>query len=379
MANDLTDLMKTEIMPLALPVLREACVMPALVSTNFSKQAAEQNDKIRIPKAQNLGAAGDFDPSSGSSSTDLGDEKVDITLSQWKYKQFQMSDKEMMESVTAGILPSAVDSSVRALANAIDADLLALYKDIPYYHGTAGTTPDAKEDVTGVRKVLQKNLAPNEMRRLLLDVEAEDKLLQVFSDAEKVGSTEALRNACLGRLFGFETYSDQLIQEHTAGTFAAGSPVVNGAVSAGATSMAIDGGSASETIKAGDAFTVAGVDGQFVFTADATASTGAIASASFYPAAPTGGFADNAVITILDDHTPSLAFHRDAFALAVRPLGDGGQSESSSIAIEVDPLSGLPLRMETWRSPGNATRYWRFDILYGVKTLQPELAARLLG
>jgi hypothetical protein len=35
--------------------------------------------------------------------------------------------------------------------------------------------------------------------------------------------------------------------------------------------------------------------------------------------------------------------------------------------------------LETWRDPKFATRYWRFDVLYGYKLLRPELACRLRG
>ncbi len=381
MANVLTDLMNTIILPLALATLRENCVMPALVTTDFSAEAKEQGDTIRVPLPQNMGTADTMVPATGSSSTDLDDPKVDITLDQWKYKQFQMTDKEMLESVTSAVLPSAAEAAVKSLANSIGFSLLALYKDIPYFYGTAGTTPDEAADLIGARKVLQQNLAPMDDRRAVLDVEAEAALLNAFKDASATGSIQVMKEASMGRKFGLDTFSDQLIVDHTAGTLAAGSPLVNGAVSAAATTMNIDGGSGTETIKAGDVFTVAGASGQYVFTADATASGGAITGAAFYPAAPTGGFADNAAITIAASHTPNLVFQKGAFALAVRSLNDStvGENTASDIAVQVDPITGLPLRLETWRSPSNATRYWRFDILYGIKTLRKELACRLLG
>lgn len=384
MPNTLTELMQTQILPPALKVLREACRMPMLVHSDFSGAAVEHKAVIRIPGPQNAGDADDMPTAiaaGGSSSTDLGDDKVDITMDQWKYKQFQMTDKEMAESVNNGILPSAAEAAVKSLANAVGNSLLELYKDIPYFFGDPSNSyARLADDIVGVRKVLEGNLCPEDMRRLLIDIDTEANLLVAFKDADKTGTTQALRNAVLGTLFGFDVYKDQLIGSHTAGTFAAGTPAVNGDVDAGATTMDINGGSASETIKAGDVFTVAGVPGQYVFTADKTATTGAITGATFSPAAPTGGFPTTSVITIMGSHKPSLAFHKNAFALAMRNLmSDELQSENSSIAAQVDPVSGLSLRLETWREPKLATRYWRFDVLYGVKTLRPELAARLIG
>ncbi len=378
MANDLQELMDTEIMPVALPVLREACVMPALIYRDLDKKAQKKNGTIRVPLPQNMGEADDMNPITGSTSTDLDDSHTDVKLDQWKYKQFQMTDREMKESLTSGILPSAAEDSIKALANSIDLCLLNLHRDIPYHYGTPGITPSDKASLIGVRKVLQKNLCPPGMRSLLFDVEAEAAMLELFSDADKTGSTEALREASLGRLFQFETYSDQMVPSHIAGSFQSESPLVNGEVLAGATIMNIDGGAGTETINVGDRFTVAGVEGQFVFKSNATASSGAIAGIEFYPAAPSS-FADNAAITIVGSHTPNIAFRYDAFALAMRPLADGTESESSTISIAVDTVSGIPLRLETWRESGKATRFWRFDCLFGVKTLRPELASILLG
>ncbi len=85
------------------------------------------------------------------------------------------------------------------------------------------------------------------------------------------------------------------------GSFATESPLVNGAVAAAATTMAIDGGSGTETVKKGDTFRVAGVVGVYEFTKDAVAVSGAIAVAEFTPAAPTGGFGNDAAITFLGD------------------------------------------------------------------------------
>jgi hypothetical protein len=385
MANTLTDLCETSIMPLALVQLRESCVMPALVYSSFSDETVKHKQTIRIPAPQNMGdaddVATDLTNHGETQDTALDDGYVDITMSNWKHKQFSMTDKEIEESVSDGILPSAAEGAVKSLANAVDKALLDLYKDIPYFYGTAGVTPSKGTDITGVRKILRKNLCPNEGNQLVLDNDAEALFLNAFSKANEVGSTEALRQASLGQLYGFNIFADQLVPYHNAGTFAdVPAAAVNSAVAAGATTMNIDGGSGSETIKDGDLFTVDGVAGQYVFTADKTATTGAITGATFTPAAPTGGFPDNAKITITGSHVPNLAFNRNAMALAVRRVDDTKYpSESSTIVTQTDPVSGLNLRLETWRKSGAAARKWRFDILFGVKLIRPELAARLLG
>jgi len=370
--------MNTLILPAALPVLRENSKMAALVNRDLDIAAKEKNATIRVALPQNMGTADDMNTSTGSTSTDLEDPKVDVVLDKWKYKQFQMNDKEMRESLASGILPSAAEAAIKSIANQIDADLLALYKDVPFHAGTAGTTLSSADTIIAARKLLQANNVPLGDRRLVIDVEAEAALLSLFKDYDKIGDTLALNEASLGRRFGLDIYADQLVPSHTKGTVALAAAAINGAVAAGAQSAILASTGASATIKKGDIFTVADVTGQYVVTADVTASGGGAATIAFYPPAPVGGFPDTKVLTFKASHRSNLIFHKDAFCLAMRTLQDEA-SESSTVSSAVDPVSGIPLRLETWRDPKLSTRFWRFDVLYGVKTLRPELAGRLLG
>ena len=91
---------------------------------------------------------------------------------------------------------------------------------------------------------------------------------------------------------------------------------------------------------------------------------------------------DTAAITFLDDVVDStgrvgLAFHRDAFALATRPLmaSSTDLAMGSNIMSMTDPVSGLSLRLEVQRQYKQTT--WEFDILYGVKCVRPEYACKV--
>jgi hypothetical protein len=180
----------------------------------------------------------------------------------------------------------------------------------------------------------------------------------------------------MGRVMGLDWYMAQNISRHTAGTFSGGTPLVNTAVLAGATTMNIDGGSAAETIKAGDIFTVAGVTGYMgVFTADKTATTGAITGAAFYPAAPTGGFANDAAITIVGSHTANLAFHQNAFSLAVVPLELPRGNQNA----EYISFNGMGVRVVYGYDMSGKKDTISFDLLCGAKCIDPRLACRILG
>ena len=377
--NKLENLIKTVILPLALPVLRESVQMPYLVNTNYAGQAEEKGAIVKVPLPQDLGEAEDVDTVNGNIPQDLKDDYVEIKLDRWKQKTFKMNDKELFEAEKNAVLPSALESAIKALANSVDKDLLALHRDIPFWSGTAGVTPFEKDDIINVRKILQKNLVPMSDRSLVFDIEAEAKMLKLLSDAQKNSdkiAEGALRNANLGNLLGFEHYVEQNIIPHVAGTFQS-SAIRIASVASDRKSVTIDGGSDAETILKGDRFSIDGVEGYFVFTADATAVSGGISSVGVYPAIP-AGVAANTSITIMESHTPNLAFHKNAFALAVRTLDDT-ESNSSIIATAVDSVSGLPLRVETWRESGKKTQLWSVDILYGVKTIRPEFAAIMAG
>ena len=73
----------------------------------------------------------------------------------------------------------------------------------------------------------------------------------------------------------------------------------------------------------------------------------------------------------------NLGFHRDAFALVVRPLATPAVGTLTATA--VDPESGLSVRLEIGRSIQNKRTECSLDVLYGVKTLNAALAVKILS
>ena len=207
--NKLENLIKTVILPLALPVLRESVQMPHLVNTDYADQAEKKGAVVTVPLPQDLGDAEDVDTVNGNIPRDLSDGTVDIKLDRWKQKTFKMNDKELFEAEQNAVLPSALESAIKALGNSVDKDLLSLHRDIPFWAGRPGETPAEKKPLIDVRKILQKNLVPMSDRSLVFDIEAEAELLDLLSDAQKNGdniTAGALREAYLGRLFCFENF-----------------------------------------------------------------------------------------------------------------------------------------------------------------------------
>jgi len=267
---------------------------------------------------------------------------------------------------------------VNAIAENINSAILDLYVDVPYYTGTSGTTPDALSDLANVGKVLNQNDAPSMDRALVMDFEAlaAYQALDSIVEVDKSGTNAALRQGLLGQIYGMTLAGDGQVNTHTAGTFTAvATPLTAGSTAAGATSIDMDGGAGTETILKGDIFTIDGQ--QYVATANATASGGAV-TVPVYPAVP-AIIADNTAVafpdTTADAHVANLGFHRDAFALAMAPL----EAPMGGANAAVVNFKGLSIRVIMDYAFATDKNQIRFDVLYGTKTLFPELAVRLLG
>lgn len=273
---------------------------------------------------------------------------------------------------------SVLQPMMEAHAQKVDALIAGLYKDVYNVVGTAGTPPSTVADVTAVRRVLNENNVPLGNRHLVVDPAAEDKLLQIpgFTEADKVGDDgTALSEARLARKFGLDVLMSQNIQSHDRGNVSTGTLAVNGATAAGATTINLDAGAVTGTIKAGTIFNIAGDDTDYIVTADVTAASNAFTAVPISPALQTNA-ADNAVVTLeATGYTANLGFHESAFAFVSRPLAlpMGGADA------EVISYKGLGLRAVYGYNMTNKTNMVSIDLLCGVKTLDPVRAVVLLG
>ena len=152
-----------------------------------------------------------------------------------------------------------IEPAAVALAQKINSDGLALYKDIPYVCGTPGTTPSKLEDITAVRKALNANKVPTSGRRAVWDVEADAAFTTIpaIVNAEKSGSTAALREGSIGRLFGLDNYMSQAGKHHTSGTLSAAIKPKE-STKAGATQLTLAATAVTGALKKGDILTILG-------------------------------------------------------------------------------------------------------------------------
>lgn len=318
-----------------------------------------------------------------SSAQDLATEYVDISLDQWKEVKFALTDKELAYTGER-IINDHIRPASYALADNIDQALAGLYADVPWYYDLSGTPVVA--DVTGPRKVMFDNSVPvtdANFMHYMMDGTLSHALmgLAAFSQWQGAGDTgvSTQQRGTLGQKYGMECFANQNVQSHTAGTFACAAPLISGAHAKGATSVTIyHASSLTGTLKKGDSFVIAGNSQRYAVTADATAAANSI-TVSITPGLANAQSGDEAVTVRTDTHTANLAFHRNAFALAMAPLSEMGNELGAKIATITDPITGLAIRSRLYYVGNSSEVHVALDVLYGYKTLDPNLGCRACG
>lgn len=376
-----------KILSSSLKTLRENSIMPKLVNQDYSADFAQKGSVVNVPVPTKL-TTQDIIPGPYSQNTaDFQLDTVQVPLSFWKESAFSLSDRELAD-IMDGVINMQITEAAKAIANEIDRSLINMYRKSSNYVGIAGTTPFASSPVEALqaRTVLNKKLAPMTDRRLVMnaDVEAAALGLTAFQYYLNSGTAQTQAEGELGRKFGMDWYMDQNLGQHVAGTIA-GTLVTSGVPVSLVTpdnsdpvnrnprtsySVGISGATNGTTIVPGDVFTVAGDSTTYVVNNSATVSGGAV-TVSFSPA-PSVAWAGGSAVTFKATRGLSLCFHRDAIALAMRPL------ETSSLApalgdssmTMVDEITGVPLRLQI-RNEYNRVRF-SVSALWGCAAVRPE-------
>lgn len=360
-----------------LPLLKEALVMPATVNRDYDNDFVGKGTTIQVEKPA-VFVADEFGGTINLQ--DVNERSVSVTLDKISDVSFSFTAKEKALTMTQ-FRSKYLKAAAYAIAQKVNADGLDLYKGVPYFYGTSGTTPDSLEDFAGAEKVLNDNLAPMDMRQAVWDTAAKAKfqVLDAIVNAEKSGSTEALRKGSIGDVAGFNNYMSQAVKTHTAGTFVAvATPLTNGSIAAGASVLTLDGGAGTETLLEGDLIVIG--DQYFVATADAAAVGGAI-SVSVSPSV-SEIIADGTAVTFPDasagGHVANLGYHKDAFIFVTRPLDDPSGAGVNSYVVR-DEDSQLSLRVTEQYDINTKKTTMSIDFLYDYVVAYEELATRILG
>jgi len=381
----------------ALAMLENSMVMGNLVHRQYKKEFKKVGQTVTIRKPNKFTAT----KAQARSNTDLNEPSDTLTVSTQAHVSWAFSSVELTQTIEE-YSERYIKPAANALANVVDVDLCALYQDVYNYNGTPGTTPSTFANLGDTQRYLDDEAAPMAGRNAVVNPAANwslaDGLKGTFSQKK---ATDILTKGYLGTIANLGMHMDQNIQTHTTGVFTTSStPLVRGASQTGAT-VATDGWQASvATLTDGDIITMAGCNAvnpvsgsdlgylrRFVVTTATTADgdgymltlpiSPTITVSGAYKTCSASPSNDGAVTPLGTESTgypQNLVFHPNAFGLVVLPLqmpqGAWGARET---------FNNLSIRVVKDYDIDQDEEIIRLDILYGVKTLYPELAARLVG
>lgn len=367
-----------EIARQTLPRLIENLVFPNLVHKDYSDDfEVGKGATVQVRKPVVL-TASEFDAASGVSAQDVKETSVDVTLDKLATVDVEFGAVARATSVDS-LQRLFLEPAAVALAEKINSDGLALYKDIPYYVGASGTSPSGLAAFADAANMLDTNKVPEAGRRGVWNPDAMAAFRKSgdLVNVEKSGTTEALRRGSIGVIFGIENYMSQGVKTHSGGSLTAGGTGATGVkvesnVSANQTISLISNASASGTlsgtVKVGDLVKIDG--GYYTVVQDATAASNKI-SVKLDRAITVSA---NTAATVIGSGIQNLVFHENAFAFVTRPLIAPAGVESYTTS-----YNGITLRVTRGYNMQYKKEMLSMDVLYGYKTMYPELACRVLG
>lgn len=290
-----------------------------------------------------------------------------------------------------------IDPAMAVIAAGVENDAFQMALDVYQQVGTPGTTPSALLTYLQAMARLDNSLAPKTQRCVQIPpLDAAtiiDALKGLFQDSQAI--SKQYRDGIMGRTAGFDWYNNTLTARMTNGSQVTGH-TVSGATQTGAT-LAIATAGATDTFKKGQIFTAVGCNEvhpetkvntgrlqKFVITADATASGSAV-TLSISPSIVTSGPTQNVSASptnggaLVFDGTSSLqyglslSYFKQAFAVAFADLYMPKGTDFGAREV----MDGISLRIVRDYAVLTDLIVTRCDVLYGVKTIRPELACRI--
>lgn len=361
----------------------------------FAKEGAKIGDtlKVRLPNQYTVRTGKTLQ------AQDTQETSVDLKVNTQAGVDMNFSTADLTLSLD-DFSERIIDPAMSVLAANIESDALSMYKDVYQQVNNQGAAATFRKFLDG-RKMLADALAPINDRSVILNtqdnVDMVDTLKGLFNDQASLA--KQYKDGVLGRTAGFDFAENTLLPTHSRGA-ANGSYTTDTRTSALATDgtaySSITVASGTGAFAQGDVFTIAnvyrvhpetkqttGVLQQFVVT---EAYSGGGGTLKISPSIVLGGARQNCVVTSSSatagltvagtastPHGISLAFQKGAFAFAtadlIMPRG------VDFAAREV--MDGISMRIVRQYDIVNDNMPCRLDVLYGYKTLRPQLAARI--
>ena len=351
---------------------------------SYAKSGAKIGDslKIRLPNQYTVRSGATL------SAQDTTESSVTLQVATQKGVDLNFTSVDLTLSLD-DFSKRIIQPAMSVLAATIEADALSMYKDVSnsIWNGGSAATYNKALDA---RVLLQRALAPQSDRMALMDSLAMADVVKdtksLFNDDSSIA--KQYKEGYMGRAAGFDWAENTMMPAHTRGG-SNGAYLTNGATQTGST-LVVDTGATAPA--AGDVITIAGVFSvhpetkvstgilqQFVIGAGATTTSFPISPAIVATGATqnvTNGAADNQAVTFLGTASTavqtSLLFQKEAFAFATADLVMPSGVDFASRQV----LDGISMRVVRQYDINNDKFPCRLDVLYGYKTLRPQLAVR---
>lgn len=357
---------------------------------SFAQSGAKIGDslKIRTPNQYTVRTGKTLN------TQDITEGSVTLQVATQKGVDLNFSSNELTLSID-DFSKRILEPAVSVLVAAVEADALGTMRTDVYQSANNTAAAITFANVLAGRRVLNDALAPPDNRTALLNSNdgalLVDALKGLFQDSGQL-STQ-YREGHMGYAAGFNFAESTHLSTQTRGD--AANYVVNTStgITSGTATITTTGGTG--TINIGETFTVAGVNKvhpetkvdtgvlqQFTVTATQTA-TGA------WPVTPTpitSGPYQNVVInsagaskavtivgTASTNYGQSLVYQKDAFTFATADLVMPTGVDFSKREV----MDGISMRIVRDYDINNDNFPCRLDILYGYKTIRPQLACKL--
>jgi hypothetical protein len=351
---------------------------------SFARQGAKVGDtlKVRLPNQYTVRTG------STLAAQDTTETSVDLKVQTQKGVDLNFTSVDLtlaLDDFSERILEPAMS----VLAANIEADAMTMYRDVFNQVDNQGQAASFTKVLQG-RKILVDNLSPLNGRTCNLNtqdnVDLVDALKGLFNDQGTIGKQN--REGFMGRTAGFDFMENTLWPSHPRS--AAAGYLVNGAAQTGA-ALTVNTGTGIPA--QGDVFTIAGVFRVHPETKQSTGilqqfTVGASASTTSFPISPailttgatqnvSGSPASGAAVsfsgTASSNYGISMAYQKGAFAFAsadmVMPRGVDFAAREA--------FDGVSMRIVRQYDINNDKFPCRLDVLYGFKTIRPQLACRL--
>jgi hypothetical protein len=394
----------------AIDILDNNLVMAKKVYRGHESEFAKKVNGYKVGETVSIRRPNQFTVREGATAAiqDVVEGTTTMTIDKQRGVDFKFSSTDMTLEIDEFEDRILKDAMIK-LANRVDTDLMALYKNVYNYVGPSSGALDSFADFSLAPERLDLGSVPMNDRCAILSptdfwgLVGSQTGLYVNSVAQP-----AYREGSLGMIGGIDTYMSQNTPTHTAGTRDISTPKVKGtqsttwAASKDTNTMSLDtdGWDTVATLTAGDVFTIDAVFAvnpvtkatlphlqQFVVTTAVTAHATTTSSTTLTISPPiiTSGAFQTVSAAALDDATISiigsassnlrqnLVFHKNAFALAMVPM----EKPDGAVNVVRKNYKGLSVRLIPYYDGTNDINNWRLDILYGVKCLDPRLATRL--